>query len=940
MDGERRTLRGRAVGLPLSVSTSAAAASVATDRNGRHSPLALSDRSAGTPRDHHLRPRLESLNPPPLSAYSRRSTVPATPRPPSVAESRTGPAYSTYGGDRDYDRDDVHFVQSPISVAPPNSSSFAQMERERDSARHSWDATQGPLPTRSRRMSMLQSQGDRSSDRPRRGSLLQNEVPHEKPRRLSMYHPENIPLSGDRHRRGSTMQGDFPPASDRPRRQSFMQQQYQNQQKIQQTKNDMVLASQDLAYSDRFGIPRPSSAAATNSSSGDLVLVKLIDLERDADTVLIKVRPNATLFRVGEALTQCLHLSATDYMVYLYQGVETLRLNQRVNEDSTFYYRLVGPDRNSDSLSEESPKVVFEGRAIRRILQRMGDTTRMLEEHIQRGISVGDFRIVVSKILNLEDPDQVLVEARNGMRVGAIEGEDWRLIDISNFWLCSKFRIFIIQPGRMISIRLLRTTRRFLFHSSPEDDEEFDESDNEEQFCSSLMLKSRFIDRIIVETHATQQSSIIVEPHNLHVYNVSKTLTPQVAWGSLVCVDIPSDVRAQFFAQEEWLLGETTMCDVCLEERHDHEFSSLTAECNHNITMCTLCANKWLDIEMGTHMPNSICCPSCKAVPTLSHLKRWARPDLCERFDMLLTTSALRNITNFYWCINPNCGSGQIHISQCPVMMCDKCKLEQCIMHGTPWHENMTCSEYDNRIGSRKIREERASKATIREVAQKCPVCSSPVELRSGCNHITCSCGIQWCYLCLAVWTKDAISGILHCRHSRDCAEGRNNPMFRPHDDIPARFRHTGDDNNEVFDNDDDDDDDDDFIQGQNQPINERRRRIRAHNIDNGRGYDPGPGLGERGRLNDGAQFPIRERSVMARERIRERDWDRDRDGDRDIGSERTWVPRAHDPATHHPPVTWGNRQPAPQIPHTPRVRTRRESLNPPRRPRLGDYFN
>ncbi|KAL2888669.1 putative ring finger protein [Ceratocystis lukuohia] len=823
MDGERRTLRGRAVGLPLSVSTSAAAASVATDRNGRHSPLAFSERSAGTPRDHHLRPRLDSLHPPPSSVYSRRSTVPATPRPPSVAESRTGPAYSTYGGDRGYDRDDAHFVQSPRSVAPPHSSSFAQMERERDSARHSWDATQGPLPTRPRRMSMLQSQGDRPSDRPRRGSLLQNEVAHERPRRLSMYQPENISVSGDRHRRGSIMQGDFPPASDRPRRQSFMQQQYQNQQKTQQTKNDMVLASQDQAYSDRFGIPRPSSAAATNSSSGDLVLVKLIDLERDAGTVLIKVRPNATLFRVGEALTQCLHLSASDYMVHLYQGVEALRLHQRVNEDSTFYYRLVGPGRNSDSLSEGSPKVVFEGRAIRRILQRMGDPTQMLEERIRRGISVGDFRIVVSKILNLEDPDQVLVEARNGMRVGAIEGEDWRLIDISNFWLCSKFRIFIIQPGRMISIRLLRTTRRFLFHSSPEDDEELDESDDEEQFCSSVVLKSRFIDRIIVETHATQQSSIIVEPHNLHVYNVSKTLTPQVAWGSLVCVDIPSDVRAQFFAQEKWLLGETTMCDVCLEERHDHEFSPLTAECNHNITMCTLCANKWLDIEMGTHMPNSISCPSCKAVPTLSHLKRWARPDLWERFDMLLTTSALRNITNFY---------------------------------------------------------------------------------------------------------------------CRDCAEGQNNPMFRAHDDVPARFRRTEDDNNEVFDNDDDDDDDnDDFIQAHNQPIGGRNRRIRAHDTDNGRGYDPGLRLGERRRWNDETHFRNRERSVIARERIRERDWEPDGDGDRDIDSERAWVPRAHDSTIRHPPVTRGNRQPAPQIPHTPRVRTRRESLNLPRRPRLEDDF-
>ncbi|KAI1129450.1 hypothetical protein F5Y10DRAFT_238273 [Nemania abortiva] len=35
---------------------------------------------------------------------------------------------------------------------------------------------------------------------------------------------------------------------------------------------------------------------------------------------------------------------------------------------------------------------------------------------------------------------------------------------------------------------------------------------------------------------------------------------------------------------------------------------------------------------------------------------------------------------------------------------------------------------------------------------RSCPRCNNMVERRSGCDHMTCRCGGQFCYICGSVW--------------------------------------------------------------------------------------------------------------------------------------------------------------------------------------------
>lgn len=52
---------------------------------------------------------------------------------------------------------------------------------------------------------------------------------------------------------------------------------------------------------------------------------------------------------------------------------------------------------------------------------------------------------------------------------------------------------------------------------------------------------------------------------------------------------------------------------------------------------------------------------------------------------------------------------------------------------------------------------------------RQCPRCGVAVEKTSGCDHITCVCRAEWCYRCLAPYSRSRARG-LHCEHGPPCA--------------------------------------------------------------------------------------------------------------------------------------------------------------------------
>lgn len=91
-------------------------------------------------------------------------------------------------------------------------------------------------------------------------------------------------------------------------------------------------------------------------------------------------------------------------------------------------------------------------------------------------------------------------------------------------------------------------------------------------------------------------------------------------------------------------------------------------------------------------------------------------------------------------CLGLNCGSGQIHISEDPMMICQVCSFKTCAFHKLPWHDGQTCEEFDTNDDQieRLEQAEATAKLLAKEHAQVCPNCHNGVSRTDGCDHMTC----------------------------------------------------------------------------------------------------------------------------------------------------------------------------------------------------------
>lgn len=75
---------------------------------------------------------------------------------------------------------------------------------------------------------------------------------------------------------------------------------------------------------------------------------------------------------------------------------------------------------------------------------------------------------------------------------------------------------------------------------------------------------------------------------------------------------------------------------------------------------------------------------------------------------------------------------------------CDTCQSVACIACGEAWHEAPCAGDAEDML---------KSWADVRD-ARRCPKCSSMIERVSGCNHMTCRCGHEFCWLCSKAYTS------------------------------------------------------------------------------------------------------------------------------------------------------------------------------------------
>ncbi|KAF7350514.1 RBR-type E3 ubiquitin transferase [Mycena venus] len=102
------------------------------------------------------------------------------------------------------------------------------------------------------------------------------------------------------------------------------------------------------------------------------------------------------------------------------------------------------------------------------------------------------------------------------------------------------------------------------------------------------------------------------------------------------------------------------------------------------------------------------------------------------------------------------------------LVQCPRCRGSLCKVCKSVWHENLTCEQYQALPITERAPEDVAfANLAAQEKWRRCPKCSAMVELKFGCNHITCVCKHHFCYTCGADF--EHTDGKYRCKGGMGC---------------------------------------------------------------------------------------------------------------------------------------------------------------------------
>lgn len=182
-------------------------------------------------------------------------------------------------------------------------------------------------------------------------------------------------------------------------------------------------------------------------------------------------------------------------------------------------------------------------------------------------------------------------------------------------------------------------------------------------------------------------------------------------------------------------------CVACLEETSPSRTADL--KCGHR--MCNSCLRRLFRMSTTDpqHMPPRCC--SQEPIP-LRYVEQLFDADFKKIWNRKFSEYTTRNRL---YCPSRKCGEWIMPDSirrenGRKVARCGRCKTKVCGSCGLNYHSSTTCpnDEATNKFLSQ----------AQDEGWKRCYRCQAVVELREGCNHMTCRCGAEFCMKCGVKW--------------------------------------------------------------------------------------------------------------------------------------------------------------------------------------------
>lgn len=200
-------------------------------------------------------------------------------------------------------------------------------------------------------------------------------------------------------------------------------------------------------------------------------------------------------------------------------------------------------------------------------------------------------------------------------------------------------------------------------------------------------------------------------------------------------------------------------CTICFDE----VFSPIMVELSCHHRFCRACFKAYLEtaLQDGTVIDTNCPDQSCTIqVCDLDILQVLSALQL-GKFKQYRILAQLRMNPNTKYCPNPDCSVPGIiaepSMPGYPRITCSDCKTVFCADCSDIWHDGLTCKRWKklkNRkekssVTKRKKKEEQNTKEWMRKNKTiKCRKCNALVQRAEGCNHMTCTCGHEFCWLC------------------------------------------------------------------------------------------------------------------------------------------------------------------------------------------------
>lgn len=192
-------------------------------------------------------------------------------------------------------------------------------------------------------------------------------------------------------------------------------------------------------------------------------------------------------------------------------------------------------------------------------------------------------------------------------------------------------------------------------------------------------------------------------------------------------------------------------CSVCLQSLLV-EKDCITLDCEHRY--CSSCLEGYIKEQINSNKVKSeeICCFTCKrpiSIFQIQYVLKFKDFKEFQRKSIVFDTSFIRNDEVLVKCPKANCDNQVIISNKFDIThhKCELCGLLFCVRGCEKPHPSLTCEE--NRRKKQENEHDNMFENIIRnEQWQKCPKCGAVVAKNQGCNHMTCRCGAEFCYIC------------------------------------------------------------------------------------------------------------------------------------------------------------------------------------------------